>query len=46
MLVPPRGQQARRDGRVRQQLDALKPGEPRCIRTVRNAGYMFVPNSQ
>jgi len=22
----------------------IRPASPRCIRTVRNAGYMFIPN--
>jgi len=32
-----------RIGRLRRKLEADPTGEPRCIRTVRNAGYMYVP---
>ena len=32
-----------RIGRLRRKLERDPSGEPRCIRTVRNAGYMFVP---
>jgi two-component system phosphate regulon response regulator OmpR len=33
-----------RIGRLRRKIEPDPDGEPRCIRTVRNAGYMFVPN--
>jgi DNA-binding response OmpR family regulator len=33
-----------RIGRLRRKVEPDPNGEPRCIRTVRNAGYMFVPN--
>ena len=33
-----------RIGRLRRKIEPNPSGEPRCIRTVRNAGYMFVPN--
>jgi two-component system phosphate regulon response regulator OmpR len=33
-----------RIGRLRRKIEPDPSGEPRCIRTVRNAGYMFVPN--
>jgi DNA-binding response OmpR family regulator len=33
-----------RIGRLRRKIEPDPTGEPRCIRTVRNAGYMFVPN--
>jgi two-component system phosphate regulon response regulator OmpR len=33
-----------RIGRLRRKVEPEPAGEPRCIRTVRNAGYMFVPN--
>jgi two-component system phosphate regulon response regulator OmpR len=33
-----------RIGRLRRKVEPDPAGEPRCIRTVRNAGYMFVPN--
>jgi DNA-binding response OmpR family regulator len=33
-----------RIGRLRRKVEPNPSGEPRCIRTVRNAGYMFVPN--
>jgi DNA-binding response OmpR family regulator len=33
-----------RIGRLRRKVEPDPSGEPRCIRTVRNAGYMFVPN--
>jgi len=33
-----------RVGRLRRKVEPDPAGEPRCIRTVRNAGYMFVPN--
>jgi two-component system phosphate regulon response regulator OmpR len=32
-----------RIGRLRRKVEPDPTGEPRCIRTVRNAGYMFVP---
>ncbi|HYD77203.1 response regulator transcription factor [Ramlibacter sp.] len=32
-----------RIGRLRRKVEPEPGGEPRCIRTVRNAGYMFVP---
>jgi two-component system phosphate regulon response regulator OmpR len=32
-----------RIGRLRRKVETLPDGEPRVIRTVRNAGYMFVP---
>ena len=32
-----------RIGRLRRKVEPDPSGEPRCIRTVRNAGYMFVP---
>ena len=35
-----------RIARLRRKVEPEPTGEPRCIRTVRNAGYMFVPNSQ
>ena len=34
-----------RIGRLRRKVEPDPSGEPRCIRTVRNAGYMFVPNA-
>jgi len=34
-----------RIGRLRRKIEPDPSGEPRCIRTVRNAGYMFIPNS-
>jgi two-component system phosphate regulon response regulator OmpR len=34
-----------RIGRLRRKIEPDPEGEPRCIRTVRNAGYMFIPNS-
>jgi len=33
-----------RIGRLRRKVEPDPAGEPRCIRTVRNAGYMFVPD--
>lgn len=33
-----------RIGRLRRKVEPDPGGEPRCIRTVRNAGYMFIPN--
>jgi len=30
--------------RLRRKIEPDPAGEPRCIRTVRNAGYMFIPN--
>jgi len=33
-----------RIGRLRRKIEPEPAGEPRCIRTVRNAGYMFVPD--
>ena len=33
-----------RIGRLRRKVEPDPTGEPRCIRTVRNAGYMFIPN--
>ena len=35
-----------RIARLRRKVEPEPTGEPRCIRTVRNAGYMFVPNSR
>jgi two-component system phosphate regulon response regulator OmpR len=32
-----------RIGRLRRKIEPDSSGEPRCIRTVRNAGYMYVP---
>jgi two-component system phosphate regulon response regulator OmpR len=32
-----------RIGRLRRKVEPDPGGEPRCIRTVRNAGYMYVP---
>jgi two-component system phosphate regulon response regulator OmpR len=32
-----------RIGRLRRKIEPDPAGEPRCIRTVRNAGYMYVP---
>lgn len=32
-----------RIGRLRRKVEPDPAGEPRCIRTVRNAGYMFIP---
>jgi two-component system phosphate regulon response regulator OmpR len=32
-----------RIGRLRRKIEPDPSGEPRCIRTVRNAGYMYVP---
>jgi len=32
-----------RIGRLRRKIEPDPQGEPRCIRTVRNAGYMYVP---
>jgi DNA-binding response OmpR family regulator len=32
-----------RIGRLRRKVEPDPRGEPQCIRTVRNAGYMFVP---
>lgn len=34
-----------RIGRLRRKIEPDPAGEPRCIRTVRNAGYMFVPDA-
>jgi DNA-binding response OmpR family regulator len=34
-----------RIGRLRRKVEPDPAGEPRCIRTVRNAGYMFVPGA-
>ncbi|WP_345535905.1 response regulator [Variovorax defluvii] len=34
-----------RIGRLRRKVEPDPTGEPRCIRTVRNAGYMFVPDT-
>lgn len=34
-----------RIGRLRRKIEPDPGGEPRCIRTVRNAGYMFIPGS-
>jgi two-component system phosphate regulon response regulator OmpR len=34
-----------RIGRLRRKIEPDPSGEPRCIRTVRNAGYMFVPDA-
>jgi two-component system phosphate regulon response regulator OmpR len=33
-----------RIGRLRRKVEVDPAGEPRCIRTVRNAGYMYVPD--
>jgi two-component system phosphate regulon response regulator OmpR len=33
-----------RIGRLRRKVEPDPDGEPRCIRTVRNAGYMFIPD--
>lgn len=33
-----------RIGRLRRKVEPDPAGEPRCIKTVRNAGYMFIPN--
>lgn len=33
-----------RIGRLRRKVEPDASGEPRCIRTVRNAGYMYVPD--
>jgi len=34
-----------RIGRLRRKIEPEPAGEPRCIRTVRNAGYMYVPGA-
>jgi DNA-binding response OmpR family regulator len=34
-----------RIGRLRRKIEIDPAGEPRCIRTVRNAGYVFVPDA-
>lgn len=34
-----------RIGRLRRKIEPDPAGEPRCIRTVRNAGYMYVPQT-
>jgi two-component system phosphate regulon response regulator OmpR len=34
-----------RIGRLRRKVEPDPSGEPRCIRTVRNGGYMFVPGA-
>lgn len=34
-----------RIGRLRRKVEPDPSGEPRRIRTVRNAGYMFIPGS-
>ncbi|KWT89272.1 MULTISPECIES: response regulator [unclassified Variovorax] len=34
-----------RIGRLRRKVEPDPAGEPRCIRTVRNAGYMYVPDA-
>jgi DNA-binding response OmpR family regulator len=34
-----------RIGRLRRKVEPDPQGQPRCIRTVRNAGYMFVPGA-
>ena len=34
-----------RIGRLRRKVEPDPSGEPRCIRTVRNAGYMYVPDA-
>ncbi len=34
-----------RIGRLRRKVEPDPTGEPRCIRTVRNAGYMYVPEA-
>ena len=33
-----------RIGRLRRKIEHDPSSEPRCIRTVRNAGYMYVPD--
>jgi DNA-binding response OmpR family regulator len=35
-----------RIGRLRRKVEPDPSGEPRCIRTVRNVGYMYVPDAQ
>jgi two-component system phosphate regulon response regulator OmpR len=35
-----------RIGRLRRKIEFDPDGDPRCIRTVRNAGYMYVPNGK
>ena len=35
-----------RIGRLRRKVEPDPTGDPRCIRTVRNAGYMFVPTAR
>jgi len=35
-----------RIGRLRRKIEPDPDGDPRCIRTVRNAGYMYVPNGK
>ena len=35
-----------RIGRLRRKVEPEPGGEPRVIRTVRNAGYMFVPQAE
>jgi len=35
-----------RIGRLRRKIEPDPAGEPRCIRTVRNAGYMYVPTDR
>lgn len=35
-----------RIGRLRRKVEPDPDGDPRCIRTVRNAGYMYVPNGK
>jgi len=35
-----------RIGRLRRKVEPDPAGEPRCIRTVRNAGYMYVPSDR
>lgn len=34
-----------RIGRLRRKVESDPSGEPRCIRTIRNGGYMFVPDA-
>jgi two-component system phosphate regulon response regulator OmpR len=34
-----------RIGRLRRKVEPDPAAEPRCIRTVRNGGYMYVPGS-
>lgn len=34
-----------RIGRLRRKIEPDPAGEPRCIKTVRNAGYMYIPTA-